>query len=323
VPGAGWPRPIPYAGGHLDRAGAQRHDDAWVAAMRAHPATRVTPVWRDRSLVLDAAGPTPAAGLCAAAAWSALAPDSAEPWTLLGLDEAGPVFVADASALDEGSAACAAGTTFVDLPKVAALLGAADASLLAYARAMTYWHRRSRHCGVCGAPTESRLAGHMRRCTNPACGTETYPRTDPAVIMLVERPASAAAPRRCLLGRRPSTTSRMWSTLAGFMEPGETLEETVARETFEEAGVRVRAVAYQGSQPWPFPASLMVGFRAVGESDDIVVDPHELADARWFSAAELATFGEAGDADAERWLPGRSSIARALLEAWLAEVRGA
>jgi NAD+ diphosphatase len=320
---SGWPRPIPYAGGHLDRAGERRADDGWVASMHAHPAARVVPVWRDRSLVRDAAGDA-AAVLLAADLWSAVSPAAVdEPWTLLGLDDTGPVFAADASALDERSAACGVDAAFVDLPKVAARLPAEDAALLAYARAMTYWHRRTRFCGVCGAPAESRLAGHMRHCTSPACGTDTYPRTDPAVIMLVERPASADAPRRCLLGRRPSATSRMWSTLAGFLEPGESMEETVAREVYEEAGVRVRDVIYQGSQPWPFPASLMVGFRATADNDAITVDAHELAEARWFTAAEIATFGEAGDADAERWLPGRASIARALLEGWLAEVRGA
>ena len=315
---SGWPSPIPYAGSTLDRNGGRRGDEAWVAEMRAHPEARIVPVWRDRSLVR---GPehAPVAALHAAAAWSALAPDDAERWMLLGNDERGPVFAADASALDERTAAIDDDGRFVELPKVAPLLGADDAALLAYARGMMYWQRRAQFCGVCGAPTESRLAGHMRRCTNVGCATETYPRTDPAVIMLVERLATPDAPARCLLGRRPHPTSRMWSTLAGFMEPGETLEETVAREVFEEAGVRVRDVTYQGSQPWPFPASLMVGFRATADDDAIVVDPHELADARWFSAAELAQFGEAGDPGTERWLPGRSSIARALLDAWRAE----
>jgi NAD+ diphosphatase len=115
----------------------------------------------------------------------------------------------------------------------------------------------------------------------------------------------------------------MFSTLAGFVEPGETLEETVVREVFEEAGVRVSQVAYLGSQPWPFPASLMVAFRAVADDDAIAIDPHELDEARWFSAAELAAFGESGDPTAERLLPGRASIARALVEAWLADEPGA
>jgi NAD+ diphosphatase len=158
----------------------------------------------------------------------------------------------------------------------------------------------------------------VRVCT--ACGTESYPRTDPAVIMLVHRPAAGGEPARCLLARSPRFKPGMFSTLAGFVEPGESLEDAVARETLEETGVRVGRVVYHGSQPWPFPASLMIGFRAEASTTELTIDGEEIADARWFTAEELASFGEWGDEDAALRLPRRDSIARLLVDAWVADV---
>jgi NAD+ diphosphatase len=291
----------------------------------------VIPVWRDRNLVcgLDAAAGArrvepPHPGWCSWSGWTEHTdrPPDATSWALLGLDGDVPIFAADASELDDARlAALSSGGAFLELPKIASLLTAEDAALLAYARGIVGWHRRSRFCGSCGSPTVSDQAGHVRRCADPRCAAETYPRTDPAVIMLVERPAMDGAPRRCLLGRHGRLPPRAYSTLAGFVEPGESLEEAVAREVLEETGVRVSRVRYQGSQPWPFPSSLMVAFRAVADTETVVVDPHELEDARWFGAAELARFGEWDDEDAPLRLPSRNSIARALLDAWLAEVR--
>jgi len=213
------------------------------------------------------------------------------------------------------------GSEFADLRRVGSLLPAQDAALLAYARGMIAWHRRHRHCGVCGAATAPRHGGHVRVCT--ACGTETYPRTDPAVIMLVHRPAHDGEPARCLLARSARFRAGMYSTLAGFVEPGESLEDAVARETLEETGVRVGRVTYVGSQPWPFPSSIMLGFRAEAETTALAVDGEEIADARWFSVAELAAFGEWGDDDAAFRLPRRDSIARLLVDGWVADVTGA
>jgi len=174
---------------------------------------------------------------------------------------------------------------------------------------VTHWHSRHRFCGVCGAPTVAQTAGHTRLCTNPDCATVHFPRTDPATIMLV------TDGDRCLLGRQKVWIPGMYSTLAGFVEPGESLEQAVAREVREESGIEVDAVRYHSSQPWPFPASLMLGFHAVARSRDLVIDPEELEDGRWFTAREVRNFAALGLS-----LPRPDSIARRLVESWLAEI---
>lgn len=231
------------------------------------------------------------------------------------------MFTADVSAAgEERLAAIAAAGTFVDLRQVGPMLDAHEAALLAYARGILGWHRRTRFCGVCGSPTGSHHAGHMRRCEDARCATEIYPRTDPAVIMLVERIPADGSPRQCLLARHSRLPARAYSTLAGFVEPGESLEEAVAREVMEETGVRVSRVTYQSSQPWPFPASLMVGFLALAASEEITIDHTELDEARWFTAAEVAAFGEWEDDSAPFRLPRKDSIARVLLDTWMGRV---
>lgn len=320
---------VHYAGGHLDRVGTRRRDPAWVAEMRVHPAARAVPVWRDKSLVIGLNGPAvesgerppPRAGWCAGDRYADLAADDTVTWALLGVDNHGPIFAADVSRADEGwVSTLAAGGAFVDLRQVGALVAAPEAALMAYARGIIGWHRRSRYCGVCGGATESQQAGHMRRCVDARCGTETFPRTDPAVIMLVERIPLDGSPRQCLLARHGRLPARAFSTLAGFVEPGETLEEAVAREVMEETGVHVSRVTYHASQPWPFPSSLMVGFRALADSEAITIDPAELDEARWFTAADIARFGEWGDDSASFRLPRRDSIARVLVDGWVREV---
>jgi NAD+ diphosphatase len=193
-------------------------------------------------------------------------------------------------------------------------------AMLAYARGLIHWHRRHRFCGRCGSPTQSRHGGHMRLCTNAECGREHFPRTDPAVIMLVTRPGLDGGPDggpdggAVLMGRQKSWTEGMYSTLAGFVDPGESLEEAVAREVHEEAGIAVADVTYMASQPWPFPSSLMLGFRARATSMEIHINRDELDDARWFTRDQIARFGEAGLS-----LPRQVSIARWLIDQWLAE----
>ncbi|HEX6964154.1 MAG TPA: NAD(+) diphosphatase [Gemmatimonadaceae bacterium] len=324
--------PIRYAGGRLDRAAEHRKDPAWVASMRARSDARVVPVWRDKNLVVGMpcegepshAAPrvAPRAARCPVDPHGGvLAVDGTLPWAFLGLEDETPVFTVDVSeASDEALTSLTTnGAEFADLRTVGMLVSASDAALLAYARALMGWHRRHRYCATCGAATESCHAGHMRQCTDACCHIENFPRTDPAVIMLVEHRPANGAPRRCLLAHNRRLPPRAFSTLAGFVEPGETLEEAVAREVWEETGVRVSSVTYQATQPWPFPSSLMIGFRATAENDAITVDREELDDARWFTAAEVAAFGEWGDETARFRLPRRDSIARVLVDAWLAD----
>jgi len=189
------------------------------------------------------------------------------------------------------------------------MMGRHQGALLAYARGMLTWHRRHRFCGSCGGATDSAEAGFLRVCRNPECQHHHFPRTDPAVIMLV------VDGERCLLGRQARWPAGMYSTLAGFVEPGETLEEAVAREVKEESGVSVRRVRYHSSQPWPFPTSLMLGFYAEAASHDIAVNGDELEDARWFERGWLRE----NDGKNGFFLPRRDSIARRLVNDWLAE----
>ena len=177
---------------------------------------------------------------------------------------------------------------------------------------MIFWHSRHRFCGVCGAPTRSEEAGHVRRCTEAGCATMHFPRTDPAVIMLV------TDGDRALLGRNKNFLPGMYSTLAGFVEPGESLEDAVAREVREETAIEVGAVHYHSSQPWPFPANIMLGFYAEAASTAITVDYGELEDARWFERDWLLSHTD----DDNFRLPRRDFIARRLIEDWLSRSGG-
>lgn len=191
---------------------------------------------------------------------------------------------------------------FEELRPLASELPADQAGLLAYARALTYWQRRHRRCGVCGAPTLVHRAGHVMRCSAPACSTDFFPRIDPAIIVLV------SDGERALLGRAASWAEGRYSTIAGFVEPGESLEDAVAREVLEETGVIVTASEYHSSQPWPFPSSLMLGFMALAAPGSMARAGSELSDARWFSREEVASGVPV--------LPPPSSISHRLIETW-------
>lgn len=313
---------LKFADVPLARAAERRGDRDWLAARLAREDTRVIPVWRDLNLIEEGSSPSlPTSRVCRGRVAGDVLAASCET-VFLGMDEDHAVFAADLSATEEEEAAAVAGSigTYHDLWRAGPSIDARGAALMAYARGMLFWHRQNRYCGRCGHNTESREGGHRRRCTNKDCGKSAFPRIDPAVITLVEHRPDDGRPPRCLLGNHHRPPPNVFSTLSGYAEPGESLEETVAREVFEEVGVRVRASHYQASQPWPFPSSLMLGFRARAETTEIVVDPGELLEARWFTAEEVRTFGEWGDESVPWALPRKDSIARYLVDTWLSEV---
>lgn len=307
-----------YTGGPLNRASEKRRDVDWIMGLRRHPDARIVPVWRNRNLVAPTNGSdtAPQAGLLSGDYVEALI-EQASTHVFLGLWDDVPYFAADLSHHEEETLQNMVEGAFEDLRQVGRLLPADEATILAYARGMLHWHKRQNYCPDCGSATEATDGGHVQACTNADCGKHHFPRTDPAVIMLVSHRGDDGT-ERCLLGRSHRWDIPMYSTLAGFVEPGESLEEAVAREVFEEAGVRVTDVTYRGSQPWPFPASLMLGFWARALGSEITIDPEELREAKWYSRAELDVFGEFYDEnDTERpRLPRTDSISRRLIEDW-------
>ena len=304
------PHPNFYAGLELARFSERRRDAAFIDSQIAETAARIVPVWRARNLISP--GDAPRAAFLAPRAIDASASDP-RLMVFLGARDGASYFALDVSGHEEHELPRIFGTaaSFVDLRSIGPLLDAQEAALLAYARGIMHWHARHRHCGVCGAPTRAEAAGHVRRCADAACNAEHFPRTDPAVIMLVTHDDHV------LLGRQRVWPAGMYSTLAGFVEPGESLEEAVAREVFEESGARVDAVRYHSSQPWPFPSSIMLGFYARAASRKLNVDVEELETADWFSRDFLRATHEP---DRFR-LPRADSIARRLIEDWLREPR--
>ncbi|HKL62441.1 MAG TPA: NAD(+) diphosphatase [Woeseiaceae bacterium] len=294
------PEPLPhntFAGAYVDRAGERRVDEAWQRDALTRPGTVFVPVWQGRCPADEARGRI----------WLLRYEDlPGEPrmdeLVFLGVFRGAPAFALE---VNEPVLPVTGGVEYRDLRTLGGLLPPDEASLAAHARAMVLWHQAQRHCGHCGAATAPDAGGYARICTGPGCGRRIFPRVDPAIIVLV------AAGERCLLGRQPTWPEGRYSTIAGFVEPGESLEDAVRREVFEETNVRLAEVLYQSSQPWPFPSALMLGFRAVAESDEIVLNDGELEDARWFSRREI----RAG------WpkLPPRLSIARRLVDDWLGE----
>ena len=291
-----------YTGAPLDRVSHLREDAAWVAARRRAKDTRLVPVWRSRSLVHTE--DDRALILTVEEAGELL--DSAQHEVVLGLEGDTLYIGLDLSHLDDpyGHPRIEAEGAFEDLRQIGPVIPADEGAILAHARGMMTWHQRHQFCGVCGAPTEVSHGGYQRNCTG--CSAQHFPRTDPAVIMLVHKGDN------CLLGRTHHFPRRIYSTLAGFVEPGESLEEAVAREVFEEAGVTVGEVRYMASQPWPFPSSLMLGFHAEAEAMELNIDPKELEDARWMTREQI---GRIEEFDME--LPRRDSIAWRLVKAWM------
>lgn len=235
----------------------------------------------------------------------------------LGLDEQQTShFALDVSQLDEVLLAKLIGDAeFVDIRRYGVNVALEQGSMAALARGLCYWHATHRYCGRCGSENTLVEAGHLRLCTNEQCKHQTFPRTDPAVIMVVTR-TFADGIERCLLGRKAIWAPGMYSSLAGFVDPGESLEQAVAREVMEEAGIVVGNVRYIASQPWPFPSSIMLGFIAEAVTEDIHVDKDELDDAQWFSREELKRFGNWHEEGEHFKLPRTDSISRYLIDHW-------
>lgn len=285
-----------------DRHGAHRTDDAWLEETWGDEATRV--------LVVAGARVRPVRGRIQ---WvsAAEAPDGLR--VLLGERDGVQHFAVIVQPGQMSEGAPDQRDEWVVLREIVQTLAEedlVDAPLVLHAIGLAEWHRSTRHCPRCGGSLESRQAGHVLRCTD--CGRDQFPRSDPAVIMVVTDGQPGADEERALLGRSPSWPEGRYSTLAGFVEPGETMEDAVRREVFEETSVVVGEVSYFGSQPWPLPASLMVGFVARATQTTIRVDGSEIEAASWFTRAEMRQRAE----DGSLVLPGGVSISRSLIESW-------
>ena len=293
-----------YADEVLDRVAQFRRDDAWVTAQYVAEQTMFIPVWRSRSLIEQGAEPR---GVMMSIAETRALMETATTTVLLGVRNEVAYFAIDISPMEAHEVnELRADGEFVDLRSVGAVLDRTEASILAYAKGIMHWHSRHLFCGVCGSPTESQDAGHLRKCLNQNCSAGHFPRTDPAVIMLVQKDD------RALLGRKAEWMPGMYSTLAGFVEPGESLEQAVAREVMEESGVEITNICYHSSQPWPFPSSLMLGFFADAVTEKLIPWDDELEDLQWFTRQELA---DGGAGIAQR--PRSDSIARRLIDEWI------
>jgi NAD+ diphosphatase len=272
-----------FAGNPLDRMSQRRRDADWIASLLDDPQTRVLPFRELKPIVRAQSAPAPD--------WQPLprwrtAIAGGATLVLLGIGGGRAHFALDATAAPaepEDDALTA------DVRSLAAQIPGPDAAILAEARSLLDWHARHGFCAQCGNPTTISSGGWGRQC--PQCRAHHYPRVDPVVIML------AVKGERCLLGRNRRRVGSRYSCLAGYMEPGETLEEAVRREVLEESGVRVGRVRYLASQPWPFPSTLMVGLLAEAVSEDIRIDPEELAEARWFDRAEVRAMVERSRTD--------------------------
>lgn len=285
-----------FAGPYLERRAEMREDARWLEAALGDPDTLFLPVLGTAQLVSREPAPHVAfvdAGhtLVRTAELSRL--------TLLGWFRGVRCVMCE---VEEHEAAVVEEARFEELRPVSSLLPADEAGLLAYARALAIWRAGHRFCGACGAPTLVQRAGHVLRCSSEACAREVFPRIDPAIIVLV------TDGERALLGRQASWPAGRYSTIAGFVEPGESLEDAVAREVREETGVRIERADYHSSQPWPFPASLMVGYLAHAPAGAVACADGELEDARWFTREEIAS--------GTPTLPPETSISYRLIESW-------
>jgi NAD+ diphosphatase len=294
--------PTPSATTALNRAAERRSDIDFLESALSAPDTWLLPIWKGQPFARG-----DQLELVRAARGQELIERSSE-LVWLGFFAGVACFAVDISALEHPlTHAALSGSEAFELRALVNRLSPDQTELALYARALLTWHQRQQFCGVCGHTTRPRDGGHARRCTNDACATQHFPRTDPCVLVLVHDGD------RCLLGRSPGWPAGMHSALAGFVEPGESLEQAAVREVREEVGVEIDELRYVGSQPWPFPASLMVGFTARARTFEIHVDGNELESARWVSRSELSTPSQPGF-----FVPGKVSLSGQLIAAFAA-----
>ena len=286
-----------FAGAFVDRIGERRKDSAWLAQAVRSEQSCFVPVWGEQCLI---GGDPLQAVLLSRDQVGSMIDD--QDLIFLGLFRDRPAFALSINAA--ANAPFPELGEFHDLRYLGTVLPADEANLVAHARALVLWHASQVFCGVCGSSARPEAAGNSRVCMNEDCRRQVFPRVDPAIIVLV------SDGDRCLLGRQVSWPEGRYSSVAGFVEPGESLEDSVRREVYEETNIRVGTVSYHSSQPWPFPSSLMLGFMAEATSSEIILNDGELEDAQWFTRKELRSgFPK---------LPFQISIARRLVDHWLA-----
>lgn len=295
-----------FAASPIDRFALNRRDDAWVQAQVQSEKSRFVPVWSAKNLITAIEKPNEVLLTYAEAeAWLGdCSPILLGGWgdhiyftfNLPATDETIPQRFEDVG-------------VFHDLRLNMDDLADGVANVLVFAKAMAYWHQRHTHCGDCGSLCASKEAGYMRECTNPDCRAKHFPRSDPAIIVLVH------SEERCLLARQPTWPPGRYSVVAGFVEPGESLEDAVLREVAEETNVTIKSVHYHSSQPWPFPSSLMVGYHAEAATTNINLNDNELEHAHWLSRADIV----AKMKDGSLLLPPAISISHRLIETWFDE----
>ena len=296
----------------LDRASQLRKNPSWINAQK-NENSRWLLVYKDRNLFCSDLQKLQML------LWASVSHLNTDDAIYIGHQAQRHYFVLDVSNIESSEINdLSAGGEFEDMRKVGPKLTGFEASIGVLARGMCYWHKTHLFCGRCGSKSKSIEGGHARRCQDKNCNNLAFPRTDPAVIMLVTHTFEDGI-ERCLMGRQENWPEGVYSTLAGYVDPGETLEQAVLREVEEESGVIAEQAEYIASQPWPFPSSLMLGFIAKAKTTDISVEQDELQDAKWFSRAELNTFSEWGDDASGFKLTRKDSISRFLIEHWRAQ----
>ncbi|MBV8682382.1 MAG: NAD(+) diphosphatase [Caulobacteraceae bacterium] len=298
-----------FAGNPLDRASYRRSDEEWIAGRLADPESLAVILWNGRPLLENAKDGSNQLAYVSAGMARGFS-ETADRLLFMGLWKETAVFALDLEGPQDPADGPLEGLgRFEDLRSVAPTLPTGEAAIAATAKGVFEWRRRHRHCSVCGEPTVAAEAGWKRTC--PSCKSDHFPRTDPVVIMLAVRG------NECLVGRQAVWPKLMYSALAGFLEPGETIEEACARELWEEANLRTRKVRYHSTQPWPYPSSLMIGLIAEVEDGEAVADHIELEEVKWLtrSQAQAMIRGDLAEAKA----PGALAIAHQLIRAWAFE----